>query len=68
MRDADKAKYINKFMHNPRYLSSVQFDREKISVSNDLTEIISKSDFVVIATPSAFLMDVFKKNLIRTYG
>lgn len=59
MRDADKANYINKYMHNPRYLSSVQFERDKISVSNDLSEIISKSETIVIATPSAFLMDVF---------
>ena len=59
MRDADKAKYINKYLHNPRYLSSVQFERNKISVSTDLKEIISKSELIVIATPSAFLMDVF---------
>lgn len=59
MRDADKANYINKYMHNPRYLSSVQFDRDKIFVSNNLEEIISKSRYIVIATPSAFLMDVF---------
>lgn len=59
MRDADKAKYINKYLHNPRYLSSVQFEREKINVSNDLGHIIAQSDYVVIATPSAFLMDVF---------
>lgn len=59
MRDADKAKYINKYMHNPRYLSSVQFERDKINVSNDLTNIISKSKYIVVATPSAFLMDVF---------
>ncbi|MBD98948.1 MAG: glycerol-3-phosphate dehydrogenase [Verrucomicrobia bacterium] len=59
MRDADKANYINKYLHNPRYLSSVQFERDKIKVSNDLTEVISKSKHIVIATPSAFLMDVF---------
>ena len=59
MRDADKANYINKYMHNPRYLSAVQFEREKINVSNNLDEIISKSEYIVIATPSAFLMDVF---------
>lgn len=59
MRDADKAAYINKHMHNPRYLSSVQFDPEKIKVSNDLDEIIQSSEYIVIATPSAFLMDVF---------
>lgn len=59
MRDPDKAKYINKYLHNPRYLSSVQFERDKINVSNNLDEIISKSDLIVVATPSAFLMDVF---------
>lgn len=59
MRDKDKAHYINKYMHNPRYLSSVQFDREKVFASTDLNEVISKSELVIIATPSAFLMDVF---------
>lgn len=59
MRNADKAKYINKYMHNPRYLSSVQFERDKIFVSNNLEEIIASSKLIVIATPSAFLMDVF---------
>lgn len=59
MRNADKANYINKYLHNPRYLSSVQFERDKINVSTDLTEIISQSKTIVIATPSAFLMDVF---------
>ena len=59
MRDPDKANYINKYLHNPRYLSSVQFEKEKLNVSTDLDEIISKSEYIVIATPSAFLMDVF---------
>lgn len=59
MRDESKANYINKYMHNPRYLSSVQFERDKIRVSNDLADIIASSETIVIATPSAFLMDVF---------
>lgn len=59
MRDPDKANYLNKYLHNPRYLSSVQFERDKISVSTDLDAVIGASDTVVIATPSAFLMDVF---------
>ncbi len=61
MRDADKANYINKYMHNPRYLSSVQFDRNIIRVSNNIEEIIASAPIIVIATPSAFLMDVFGK-------
>jgi|SRR5690554_5554195 len=59
MRDPDKAHYIRKYMHNPRYLSAVQFQRDKIEVSTDLSAVISESEIIVIATPSAFLMDVF---------
>ena len=59
MRDPDKAHYINKYLHNPRYLSSVQFERDKINVSTNLEEVIAASETIVIATPSAFLMDVF---------
>ncbi len=59
MRNPDKAHYINKYHHNPRYLSSVQFEKDKINVSTDLDDIISQSEVIVIATPSAFLMDVF---------
>lgn len=59
MRDADKVKYLNKYMHNPRYLSSVQFERDKVFASTDLDAVISSAELVIIATPSAFLMDVF---------
>lgn len=59
MRNADKAHYINKYHHNPRYLSSIQFEKDKLNVSNNLDEIIAQSEVIVIATPSAFLMDVF---------
>lgn len=59
MRNADKAHYINKYHHNPRYLSAVQFEKDKINVSNNLDEIIAASEVIVVATPSAFLMDVF---------
>lgn len=59
MRDPDKAHYINKYLHNPRYLSSVQFERDKINVSTNLEEVIAASETIVIATPSAFLIDVF---------
>jgi glycerol-3-phosphate dehydrogenase (NAD(P)+) len=59
MRNADKANYINKYHHNPRYLSSIQFDKEKIHVSNDLEEVLDSSEWIVMGTPAAFLADVF---------
>ncbi len=59
MRNPDKANYINKYHHNPRYLSSIQFDKEKIEVSTNLEEVLNSSNWIVMATPAAFLADVF---------
>jgi len=59
MRNEGAVGHILKFRHNPNYLQSVEFDLNKINVSTDLREIIEPADIVVIATPSAFLNDLF---------
>ena len=59
MRNEGAVGHILKFRHNPNYLQSVEFDLNKINVSTDLREIIEPADVVVIATPSAFLNDLF---------
>jgi glycerol-3-phosphate dehydrogenase (NAD(P)+) len=60
MRNKAAAAHLLKYQHNPNYLSSVEFNREKINVSTDLREIIAQSDVLIMATPSAFLHDLFK--------
>lgn len=59
MRSKENVEHIRQYHHNPRYLSSVEFEPEKIHVSTDLTDIIERSDILVMAIPAAFLMDVF---------
>lgn len=61
VRSAETASYIQKYRHNPNYLSSVDFDPGKISVSADLHYVISESDVLVIAIPSAFLKETLRK-------
>ncbi|NCB07749.1 MAG: glycerol-3-phosphate dehydrogenase, partial [Bacteroidia bacterium] len=39
---------------NPRYLQSVEFDVERINFYNDIDELASESDILVVAVPSAF--------------
>lgn len=56
----ESVQHVLKFHHNPRYLQSVEFHPEKINVSSDLIKIIDCSDVLVIATPAAFLHDLFK--------
>jgi glycerol-3-phosphate dehydrogenase (NAD(P)+) len=55
VRNKETAEYISKFHHNPSYISSVEFEAKKINVSADLKKVISGSDVLIMAVPSAFL-------------
>ena len=44
--------------HNPHYLSSAKFDLHKLSLTTDIAEVIAKADIIVIAVPSAFIVEV----------
>ncbi|HRP54303.1 MAG TPA: glycerol-3-phosphate dehydrogenase, partial [Fluviicola sp.] len=52
--------HVLKYKHNPTYLQSVEFDIAKIQVTTDLKHVIQSCDTLIIATPSAFLVDLFK--------
>jgi glycerol-3-phosphate dehydrogenase (NAD(P)+) len=60
MRNENAVKHFEQYHHNPNYLSSVQFDPTRVQVSNDLDEILYSADILVMATPCAFLYDMFK--------
>jgi glycerol-3-phosphate dehydrogenase (NAD(P)+) len=60
MRSEDAVNHIAKFKHNPKYLQSVEFDTSKLTISTNLIEIITDADIVIIATPSAFLFQLFE--------
>lgn len=40
---------------NARYLSDVEFDRDRIAPSDDLDAVVREADIVVLACPSAYL-------------
>jgi len=60
MRNEGAAAHLVKYRHNPNYLQSVEFDRDKISVSTDLQEVISQSEILILAVPSAFVYNVLE--------
>ena len=59
MRNQEAVEHLRRFNRNPRYLTSVQFDSEKIRVTDDLQKTLKEADILVMATPSAFLVELF---------
>lgn len=60
MRSESKITYLREFGRNPRYLPAVKFDTSKIDLTSDLAYAMKKSDILIMATPSAFVYDLFK--------
>ena len=54
-RKKEKATYIEKYLHNQDYLTQVKFNPEKITPNSDINELIQKSKWLVLATPSLYL-------------
>ncbi|WP_264535443.1 NAD(P)H-dependent glycerol-3-phosphate dehydrogenase [Flavobacterium sp. N1736] len=62
MRNDAAIEHIQKYKHNPNYLSSVEFDTNKLKLTNNINEAIEYADYVIFAIPSAFL-DAELKNM-----
>lgn len=59
VRKEEDIQHMKKYHHNPRYLSSVEFEINKLSISNNLNDVINSSDVLILAIPSAFLKESF---------
>src|SRR5215217_2052738 len=60
VRNAATILYIQKRHHNPHYLPSAYFDVSRLSLSDDVAQVIQQSDVLVLAVPSAYIEDVLK--------
>ncbi|APD06310.1 glycerol-3-phosphate dehydrogenase (NAD(P)(+)) [Flavobacteriaceae bacterium UJ101] len=60
-RSRTSAKYLLENEHNPNYLSSVEFDLEMLKVTTDINEIVSQCDYLILAVPSIYVTNAFKK-------
>ncbi len=55
VREDEIAESLREFGHNQLYLSSIEFEKEKIIVSTDLKEVISHAEILLFVVPAAFL-------------
>lgn len=61
IRKEEDITFFNTYKNNPKYLSSVEFDTEKITFYTSLCDCVRDSDYLVLAIPSAFLHDSFSE-------
>jgi glycerol-3-phosphate dehydrogenase (NAD(P)+) len=59
IRNGALVEHLQSRHHNPQYLSTVYFDVSLLHLSSRLQTVISASDCLVIAVPSAFVMETF---------
>ncbi|MBL7901047.1 MAG: NAD(P)H-dependent glycerol-3-phosphate dehydrogenase [Bacteroidia bacterium] len=67
-RKQEDVEYFREFGNNPRYLTSVEFDIQKIHFFTSLSECFKSAEYFILAVPSAFLHDtlsVLKKEELK---
>lgn len=61
MRNDSAIAHIQKYKHNPNYISSVELHTEKLHLTSNIDEAVSYADYLVFVIPSAFLSDEMQK-------
>ncbi|TDO21815.1 glycerol-3-phosphate dehydrogenase (NAD(P)+) [Pedobacter duraquae] len=57
MRSTEAIAHIQKYHHNPNYLSSVEIRLPENHISDNIKEIIRQAEYVVLNVPAAFLKE-----------
>lgn len=58
IRNAASIEHLKRRRHNPNYLSSAYFDISLLNLENNVQEVVNSSDLLVLAVPSAYILDV----------
>jgi glycerol-3-phosphate dehydrogenase (NAD(P)+) len=61
IRNTSSIDYIKRRRHNPNYLQSAFFDVELLNMDDDVQKVIDASDLLVMAVPSAYIVEVLDK-------
>jgi len=66
MRNPKHIKYLQEHHHNPQYLSSIEFDTNRLRMGHQIGDVIKESDILLLAIPSVFIeeaLNPLKKDL-----
>lgn len=54
MRDREAIAHIRKYRHHSKYLTSVELNTDNFNVTDDINHVVSVSDIIIFAIPSAY--------------
>lgn len=57
IRKTDDMDYIQRYRHNPSYLSAVEIKLDRVALNNDVKAVVAESDVIILNTPAAYLED-----------
>ena len=57
IRSQETIDFIQKFHHNPKYITDIQFDPDRIHFFNSIPETIQQSEILIFAIPAPFLKE-----------
>ena len=60
LRDAESIAYLQKYKHNPKYLSAVELNIPAGHISGNIAEVIRSADYIILNVPAAFLKETLK--------
>ena len=60
MRNKAAILHLEKWGRNPNYLSSTQLKKRRLTLSDDLNEMVEKADFILLCIPAAFIASELK--------
>lgn len=61
VRTESAAEHIQQFGHNPTYISSIEFDPKRLTVSTSVSDVIKDANVLFFVIPSAFLHETIEK-------
>lgn len=57
VRNEETINHIRSYGHNPKYISSAEINTQKVQLSSDINKVIEAADILIVAIPSAFLVN-----------
>jgi glycerol-3-phosphate dehydrogenase (NAD(P)+) len=60
LRSEEDIRFIKKFGHNPKYVTSILLDPSKISFYHEIRAVVENSDLLILAIPAPFLEESMK--------